>query len=183
VLGFTGFVRGWNGLEAVLELLATPEGKACFLLVVGDGPARAELEERARALGVAGRMRFTGVVKRTEVASFVSAFDVALQPAANPYASPLKLFEYMALGRAIVAPDQPNIREILANGHDSVLFAPGDDRSFADAVLRLMRDLGLRARCAGNAIETVRRRRLTWSHNAERVLQLAASLRSRNRAA
>ena len=93
VLGFTGFVRAWNGLEAVVDLLAAPGSEAMVLLVVGDGTARQAIEERAARLGVQDRVRFTGLVKRSEIQYWVSAFDIALQPAANPYASPLKLFD------------------------------------------------------------------------------------------
>ena len=176
VLGFTGFVRDWNGLDAVLEYLARPEGQGSCLLVVGDGPARPRLEAIARSLQVVDRVHFTGLVGRSQVPRLVSAFDVALQPAANPYASPLKLFEYMALGRAIVAPDQPNIREILANERDALLFDPNDLHSFAAAVLRAAADAALRQRLAAGAVETLRHRNLTWRHNAERVLALASRL-------
>jgi hypothetical protein len=106
----------------------------------------------------------------------VSAFDVALQPAANPYASPLKLFEYMALQRAIVAPDQPNIREVLRHEDNALLFRPGDDAQFGEAVQRLALDETLRLRLGQRAAETVRERRLTWSHNARRVTELAQRL-------
>lgn len=176
VLGFTGFVRDWNGLEGVLDQMARPEGRGWFLLVVGDGPARAALESRARELRVEARLRFTGVVRRTEVAGHVSAFDIALQPAANAYASPLKLFEYMALNRAIVAPDQPNIREILTNKVDALLFKQDDPLSFGAAVQKLADDAALRQRLAAAAADTVRKRDLTWRHNAERVLSLASQL-------
>jgi glycosyltransferase involved in cell wall biosynthesis len=176
VLGFTGFVREWNGLDSVLEQLARPEGKDWFLLIVGDGPARPGLEQRARDIGVASRVRFTGVVKRPDVAGYVSAFDVALQPAANAYASPLKLFEYMALGRSIVAPDQPNIREVLTHEKDALLFEPDNPVSFAHAVQRVAEDAQLRARLAATAALTVRQRQLTWRSNAQRVVEIAERL-------
>ncbi len=169
-------MRDWNGLEGVLDQMARPEGRGWFLLVVGDGPARAALESRARELRVEARLRFTGVVRRTEVAGHVSAFDIALQPAANAYASPLKLFEYMALNRAIVAPDQPNIREILTNKVDALLFKQDDPLSFGAAVQKLADDAALRQRLAAAAADTVRKRDLTWRHNAERVLSLASQL-------
>jgi glycosyltransferase involved in cell wall biosynthesis len=176
VLGFTGYVRDWNGLDVAIDLLARPDGQQLFLLVVGDGPARAALEAQAARLGVSARLRFTSVVARDRVASLVSSFDIALQPAANPYASPLKLFEYMALARAIVAPDQPNIREILEDGRDAILFQPGVANSFAAAVMRLVGDPALRSHVANGAAETVRRRDFTWRRNAERVRELAHRL-------
>lgn len=76
-----------------------------YLLVVGDGPVRAELEAPAVTLGVERRVAFTGVIDRQIGPDHVAAFDVALQlPAVTAYASPLKLMEYLVLGKAIVAP-------------------------------------------------------------------------------
>jgi len=176
VLGFTGYVREWNGLDVVIDLLARPEGRKLFLLVVGDGPARRQLESQAARLGSSDRLRFTGIVPREGIASLISSFDIALQPAANPYASPLKLFEYMALARAIVAPDQPNIREVLEDGRDAILFMPEEEGSFAAALMRLVDDPSLRAKVAAGATETLARREFTWRRNAERVCELALRL-------
>lgn len=183
VFGFTGFVREWNKLDPVIDQLARPENGQWLLLIVGDGPARLSLEARARARGVQERVRFTGVVGRSELASYVSAFDIALQPAANAYASPLKLFEYMALRRAIVAPDQPNIREILTDGVDSVLFDPTDPSSLGRCLQILATDASLRKRLAAAAAGTAARRDLTWTHNADRVMTLASGLIAAKRSA
>lgn len=182
VLGFTGYVREWNGLDRVLALMARPAGEGWFLLVVGDGPARPGLEDLARSLGIADRVRFTGVVARPQVAGWVSAFDVALQPAANRYASPLKLFEYLALGRAVVAPRQPNITEVLDDGVNAMLFDPDSQDSLEAAVRAVALDPVLRSRLAAEARATVNRRQLTWRSNAERVLQLGARLIASRRA-
>jgi len=76
-------------------------------VVVGDGPARPALTARAHRLGIANRVFFTGVVARDDVAKIAATFDIALQPEVTSYASPLKLFEYMAMGHAIVAPTVP----------------------------------------------------------------------------
>lgn len=176
VLGFTGFVRSWHGLDRVIDFLARGEPAGTTLLVAGDGPARAELEAQAGRLGVADRVRFTGVVAREDVARHVAAFDVALQPAATPYASPLKLFEYMALGCAIVAPNQPNIREVLTDGHDALLFDPWIEADFAAKVERLAMDPVLRGRLAAAAKHTLSTRDYTWSANAGRVMALAQQL-------
>jgi glycosyltransferase involved in cell wall biosynthesis len=178
VIGFTGYVRAWHGLDDVVRLLADPACSEWFLLVVGDGPARKELEALASSSGVAERVRFTGVLPRAEIPRYVSAFDVALQPAANPYASPLKLMEYMALGRAIVAPDQPNIREILEDGSDALLFPPGDLAALAQRLRRLAEDPPLRDRLGRGARDAVDRLDLTWRRNAERVLELVRQIRA-----
>lgn len=173
VLGFTGFVREWNAVDRVIRLIERPGNEHLFLLMVGDGPARRSLESLAESLGVDGRVRFTGVVGRDDVARYVAAFDVALQPAANPYASPLKLIEYLALGRAVVAPDQSNLREILQHGANAVLFDPNADDGLEKAISLLVSDPTLRARIGAAARATVERENLTWENNARRVAALA----------
>jgi glycosyltransferase involved in cell wall biosynthesis len=180
VLGFTGFVRDWHGLDKVLDLIATdPPGSPRHLLVVGDGPARAGLERQARDLGIADRVTFTGIVGRDDVARYVAAFDIALQPAVVAYASPLKLFEYLALGKAIVGPAQPNIEEILRQDHNAVLFDPADPNGLAAAVSRLCGDAVLRNKVAANARATIADQQLTWGANAHRVIELFQGLLGR----
>jgi len=177
VLGFTGFVRDWHGLDKVIDLIAVdPPAAQRHLLVVGDGPARAALEKQARELGIADRVTFTGIVGRDDVARHVAAFDIALQPAVVAYASPLKLFEYLALGKAIVGPAQPNIEEILTQDQNAVLFDPDSTASLAAAVERLCADPVLRDKVAAGARATIVEQKLTWHENALRVVDLFGKL-------
>jgi glycosyltransferase involved in cell wall biosynthesis len=183
VLGFAGFIRGWNAPQRIVDFIAE-QGARCDLhfLVVGDGPARAALLHHAQTSGVADRVTITGIVGRDDVARYVSAFDIALLPGLTPYSSPLKLFEYMYLRRAIVAPDTENIREVLTDGHDAALFDPERPGGMEAALLRLCGDAGLRARLGIEAHRTIEKKSLTWSRNAERVVELAeAVLRRRER--
>ncbi len=175
VLGFTGFVRRWNELDRVIDLLAVPGASLnLHLLLVGDGPARVELEERARQAGVGDRMTITGIVPREEVGNHLAAFDIALQPGVTAYASPLKLFEYMAAGLPIIAPDTANIREILTDRVDALLIDPVRADALAAAVMELCRDGALRRSLGAAARATVERRGLTWLNNARLVAALIA---------
>lgn len=174
VLGFVGFMREWHGLERVLEFMATAPGREqIFALFVGDGPARAGLEARAKELGLSSNMRITGVMPRDRIPQTLAAFDIALQPAVVEYASPLKLFEYLAVGLPIIAPGSANIREVLANGENALLFDEGDPDSFFGALGRMCRDPELRHDLARAAADTIRRQGLTWERNARRVVAIA----------
>lgn len=174
VLGFTGFVRDWHGVDRVVHWLASADAPAnARLLVVGDGPARAQVQRLADELGLAPRVRFTGVLARAQVPSYVAAFDIALQPAVLAYASPLKLFEYLALAKAIIAPRQPNIEEVLRDGHNALLFDAAQPQALEQALTRLCGDAGLRARLAQGAGASIARLGLTWHANGQRVAQLA----------
>jgi glycosyltransferase involved in cell wall biosynthesis len=165
----------------MIDILASePALKDAHLLIVGDGPAREPLEARARAAGVAGRVTITGVVGREDLPRYISAFDVALQPEVTEYASPLKLFEYMAMRRAIVAPATENIREVLENGIDALLFQRGDMAAFQQAILQLASDDGLRARLGEGAAAKITAREMTWRGNAKRAADMIVSLRRSN---
>ena len=178
VLGFTGFMREWHGLERIVDLLAADDKR--HLLLVGDGPARESISLRAKELGVLEKITITGIVQRGDIASYVAAFDIALQPDVVDYASPLKLFEYMVLGRAIVAPDKDNIREILTNENDALLFDAENEESFLRAVEKLCSDDDLRNKVASGARKTINEKRLTWQRNAERVIGFYKQLVSRS---
>jgi glycosyltransferase involved in cell wall biosynthesis len=179
VLGFTGFVRDWHGLDHVITWMSAYQGRTpLHLLVAGDGPARASLEELARKHGLTHAVTFTGVVSRDDVARHVAAYDIALQPAVVEYASPLKIFEYLVLACAIVAPSMPNIREILVDGENALLFEPSDNSALGRALQRLCDDDALRMRISKGARQTIDDRQLTWIHNAERVVHLFQQLRA-----
>lgn len=180
VLGFTGFIRSWNAVHRLIDFVAQHHRQIdLHILVVGDGPARALLEEHAQAQGVYDRLTITGVVERDDIARYIAAFDIAVVPNVNPYASPLKLFEYLQLGRAIVAPDTENIREVLTDGKDALLFDPASDGAMESALLRLCTDPALRTRLGVSGRQTIVERSLTWSHNAQRVLKIAEAAISR----
>ncbi|MEW6513511.1 MAG: glycosyltransferase family 4 protein [Pseudomonadota bacterium] len=173
VLGFTGFVRDWHGVDRVIRWMATADAPTnAVLMVVGDGPVRGELEQLAADLHLHGRVRFTGVVNRDLVPEHVAAFDIALQPAVVPYASPLKLFEYLALGKAVIAPRQPNIEEILTDGDNALLFEANQPGAFEQSLTRLCADEALRKQLATAAAATIDRLDLTWLGNARKVVQL-----------
>lgn len=177
VVGFTGFVREWDRLDRVMVWVAKqPVQDQVHLLVIGDGPARAEIETCAEKLHAADRLTFTGAVPREQVPVFSMAFDIALQTALVPYASPLCLFEYLALGKAIVAPDQPNHHEILCSGVDAQFYDPDDAIGIEKALDVLCKDATLRARIAAAAPEVITRKQLTWQQHAKKVVGMFTRL-------
>lgn len=178
-LGFVGFVRDWHGLDGVVRAIAAWKGTPRLALtVVGEGPARPGLEALAAELGIAERVRFTGLATREEIPRLTAEFDIALQPASVPYASPLKVFEYMAAGRAIIAPDQPNLREVLEHERTALLFAPGDRDAMWHSVLRLATDAFLRAQLGAAARAEILAQDRTWAGNARRVVGLFEVLKA-----
>lgn len=176
VLGFSGFVREWHRIDRVLEYLAESERKDQHLLLVGDGPAADGLIAMAGRFGIADKFSITGIVGRERVGEYLAAFDLALQPSVVDYASPLKLIEYLAMGHAIVAPNARNLREILKDGENSLLFEPDSDASLISCIERARDNDALRNRLGRSARKTIAARSLTWENNAKRICQIYAEL-------
>ncbi len=176
VLGFVGFVRDWHGLDTVIAAMAAARDTSSLrLVVVGEGPARPGLERQAAELGLGDRVSFLGLQDHGSIPALVGKFDIALQPRVVDYASPLKIFEYMAAGRAIVAPDQPNIREVLADGETALLFDPTQDGAMWQAIRRLESDAALRQALGEACRREIGLRDYTWRGNAARAANWAAS--------
>jgi glycosyltransferase involved in cell wall biosynthesis len=172
VLGFVGFVREWHGLERVVDVLKKHEDKPWVMLVVGDGPALKGVQHRAQALGIEDKLITTGVVDRANVSSYMSCFDIALQPDVVAYASPLKLFEYLALSKPVLAPDTENIREILDNEQNGLLFDPENNEDFSNKLEALCLSDELRNRLGAGAAVLVEDRQLYWRANADKIVEL-----------
>jgi glycosyltransferase involved in cell wall biosynthesis len=182
ILGFAGFIRGWNAVHRLIDFVALHHARFdLHVLVVGDGPARNSLQEYAGERGVADRLTIAGVVERDHVARYIAAFDIAVLPGLTSYSSPLKLFEYLQLGRAIVAPDTENIREILTHGRDALLFDPDEEGGLEKALLRLCDDVTLRSELGCSAHQTISSKSLTWNSNAKRVVAVAEAVIEQSR--
>ena len=176
-IGFVGFIRAWNALDLLVDFVAAHrDAHDLHLLVVGDGPAVPDLAAQAARLGVAERITMTGVVARADSPRHLAAMDIAVLPGITPYSTPLKLYEYMAMGCAIVAPDSENIREFLTDGVEALLFDPADPAAMAGCLLRLVQDGALRDRLGAAAQARIESAGFTWLSNADRVADLAAGL-------
>ncbi|MED5331057.1 MAG: glycosyltransferase family 4 protein [Planctomycetota bacterium] len=182
VVGFTGFFRPWHQVEGLVDSLAEgilPLGTQ--LLLVGDGPSMPQIQSRVTDRKLDDSVEMTGAVSRSEIPPLLKKMDIAVQPAATPWASPLKLFEYMAAGLAVVAPDQENIREVIAHEENGLLFDPGDPEAMPSAVARLAEDRLLREELGKSGRATIESREFTWLANACRLEELASSTREGKR--
>jgi glycosyltransferase involved in cell wall biosynthesis len=179
VLGFVGYVRDWHRLDLVLDAMQLPGLADLHLLVVGTGPALPALVAQAAARGLTARLHLAGEQPADRVPAHVLAMDATLVPAINPYASPLKLFDALAAGVPVVAPDQPNLRELLQHGTNGLLFREGDATSLAEQVRSLVEDRELARRIGRAGLELLQREDWTWKGNARRVVRAYAALGER----
>ncbi|MGI8992324.1 MAG: glycosyltransferase [Bryobacteraceae bacterium] len=112
------------------------------LLLAGDGPLRAAIEEQAAALGLGGRVRFLG--RRTDMPDVLSAVDLFVM-ASRWEGSPLSVMEAMAAGVPVIATSVGGLPELVEDGVSGLLVPPGDSATLASAIRRLLDNAGERA--------------------------------------
>ncbi len=174
VVGFVGWMRPWHGVQQLIDAVAElrPVCPGLRLLLVGGGPAVPGLREQVASLGMEHAVVFTGPLRATDVPAHVAAMDVVVQPDVTDYASPIKLFEYLAVGRAVLAPAKPNILEIVTDGQTALTFAAGDQAALTAALHRLYGDPALRTRLGAAGAALIDQRGYRWRCNARRVVDL-----------
>lgn len=153
VVGFTGSLKPWHGVELLVGAVGAVAAAAPLaLLVVGDGPGRRDAERAAARLPASVKAVLTGAVPFADVPDYLGAMDIAAAPylpSNEFYFSPLKVVEAMAAGLAVVASDFPPIRELLDT--TGVLVPAGDAGSLTAALAALAADPGRRRRLGERA--------------------------------
>jgi glycosyltransferase involved in cell wall biosynthesis len=181
VVGFVGILRPWHGVELLLDAFSRigDSAEQVSLVIVGDGPSQAGLEQFAQSLGLSNKVIFTGRIPHRQVADYLAAFDIAVSPRATFYASPMKILEYMATGLPVIAPHMPNLQDLISDGVDGILFKAEDPHELAKSLTTLVKDRALRIRLGENARDTIVGRR-TWLHNAKQIFDLVGHLQKWN---
>ena len=176
VVGFVGTLKPWHDAVTLVRALASfGASDRPQLLVVGDGPARGRLATAAEKAGV--RATFTGAVAHETVPAYLSALDVAVAPYAPDdgfYFSPLKLVEYLAAARPVVAADVGDIGHCVRSGDTGWLYEPGVASALAAAIRAALADPADAAAVAAAGRAHVCSEH-TWEQNALAVVELAAS--------
>ncbi|MBV8201930.1 MAG: glycosyltransferase [Acidobacteria bacterium] len=178
VVGFVGSFQKFHGVDLLADMalrVAALRPRVRFLLV-GDGPGAAAAWQRLAPLGE--RLATTGAVPHAAVPGLVAAFDIGVLPETSFYACPLKVIEWMAAGKAVVAPRYGPLCEVLADGEEGLLFPPRDLGALVAAVLRLVDRPALRRRL-GEAAAARAGASLAWTDNARRVVSVLEQARGR----
>ena len=174
-VGYVGQLYPWKGADVLVEALAlAPSWRG---LIVGGMPQEPADAERLRAKDRSGRVEFRPFVPPREVPAIyrrmhATALSLPDTLMGRLYTSPLKLFEAMAAGCAVVASDLPTIREIVTHERTALLVPPGDPKALAAALERLAAEPSLRRSLAAAAREEVRK--YSWDERARRIEALLA---------
>ncbi|HSE32389.1 MAG TPA: glycosyltransferase family 4 protein [Pyrinomonadaceae bacterium] len=176
LVGFVGTFGPWHGvLELARAIALIPREVPLKFLLVGAGKLKSEMEQTIREAGLFDRVIFTGSVAHERVPALLDACDILVAPhvpladGSDFFGSPTKLFEYMAMGKGIVASRLGQIGDVLTDEETALLIEPGDPNQLAEGIVRLSRSRELRERL-GEKARQVAVERYTWRHNARRVL-------------
>jgi glycosyltransferase involved in cell wall biosynthesis len=174
--GFVGTFGPWHGVLTLAEAITmVPRDAGVRFLLVGAGRFRDEVERIIRDDGRERQVIFTGHVDHERVPALLDACDILLSPhvpledGSEFFGSPTKLFEYMAMGKGIVASRLGQIGDVLADEETALLVEPGNARELSEAILRLSESRELRERLGAAARQTAIAEH-TWKHNAGRVI-------------
>ena len=187
---FAGAFRPWHGAIHLVDAIRTlrERGRADITAVmIGDGPELARVRQAAD--GVDG-ITFTGAIAHDRMPACLAAADIGVAPfdvtahaplALDFYWSPLKIFEYMASGLPVVAPDIPRLRRIITNEREGLLYDAADPGGLAQTLERLAGDAGsegrVRARALGGAARDRVVRDFSWSVHCRKLEQAMDRIR------
>ena len=181
IAAFVGTFRLWHGLDLIVEAFerVAKSNLQAKLLLIGDGPQFDEIQALVTEKGLADRVVFTGKLPHEEVPKVLKLAQVALvNPKLSPASaaqSPLKLFEYMAGGKAVIAPNVPNIQKIVRHGENGLLIPPNDVDALSAAMLSSLSDLDLCQKLGEKAQEKAMAE-FSWDTTAEKIEQIMDQL-------
>jgi glycosyltransferase involved in cell wall biosynthesis len=160
---------------------AVRENPNIHFMLIGDGKLRGNVEKIIAENNMQNHVTLLGTVTHHLVPSYLSLCQILLSPHTENtdgtlfFGSPTKLFEYMGMGKAIIASAVGQIADIIKDGHNGVLVKQRDPVDLAHAIIRLTQEpelchiLGKNARY--DAVTTY-----SWKHNAQRVINVVQSL-------
>ncbi|PYR49587.1 MAG: glycosyltransferase WbuB [Acidobacteria bacterium] len=182
VVGFIGTFGPWHGAEILARAFvalrgADPDLSAPVrLLMIGDGATLPSVRRILDEQGAMGATVFTGLVPQERSPEYLAACDILVAPHVpnqdgTPFfGSPTKLFEYMAMGKGIVASDLDQIGEVIEHGRTGWLIQPGNVEALASGLRTLVADASLRAGLGAAARARVLERH-TWRQHTRRTLE------------
>ncbi|MBA2312976.1 MAG: glycosyltransferase family 4 protein [Actinobacteria bacterium] len=166
---FVGRLAKEKGVGTLLEALRHVRVPGAQVALVGDGPERGHLERMIDRLGLGGRVHLQGFLPHEWVPAVLSHADVLVLPSVCEELGSV-LIEAMQAGVPIVASNTGGIPTLVADGHNGLLFPPGDPRALAACIDRLLGDESLTRRLAASARRTVAGR--SWDVMASEVLEV-----------
>lgn len=174
VVGFVGSIFPYHGVDRLIHAVSKLNNSDVELLIVGDGYLIPELQEQARALGLKSRVHFTGSVPKEDVYNHITAMDIVTLPNTEWYCSPVKLFEYGALGKVVLAVNEAGVSDVMTDT-DGLLFK-NNEGDFQEALNFTISNLS-QLKEKANTFQQKIFSNHTWSANARQILNQLNALK------
>jgi glycosyltransferase involved in cell wall biosynthesis len=171
VIGFVGSIFPYHGVDLLIEGFAGLEHPNARLLIVGDGASLPALHRQVEALGIVERVLFTGPVPHREVYNYIQMMDICCMAKSNWYGSPVKIFEYGLMAKAVMAPDTDPVREVM--GTDCGMLVAPKPEAVHSALHTLAHSESLRLELARQWHHRVLEHH-TWHRAAQTILSTCA---------
>jgi len=178
VVGYVGTFWKWQGVYEMVNAIknVVKNRKDVSFVLVGDGPELKKIYRLITERGLYNKCFFTGKIPPSQVPKYIECMDILVIPRPSTLetetAVPLKLFEAMSMGKAIIATKVGGIEEIIEDGQTGVLVEPGNSEVLAKAIVGLCEDHGLRKRLGHNAREYIVSNDFSWSKASIRLLNV-----------
>lgn len=177
VIGYIGTLKTLGmekGVADGLKALTMLSTGYRFLVVGGEKPDVDYYKEMSVSLKILERVIFLGQVSHTDIAKYASRCDCFIAPFPENkhykfYMSPLKIFEYMAGRKPIIASDMPSLKEVLINNQNAILVPPNNPQALAQAIIRIKKDPEYGKKLADKAYSDVSEK-YTWKIRAEKII-------------
>jgi glycosyltransferase involved in cell wall biosynthesis len=168
VIGFVGSIFPYHGVDNLIEAYAevSKSRSDIKLIIVGDGETLPSLKKRASDLKI--DVILTGSVKHQDVFTYIDLMDITVMPKSNWYGSPVKIFEYGSLGKAVIAPDNVPVRDVMVNKIDGILIE--ETVEALTKALNLYLDDDILRKSTGIAFQQKIKTNYTWKRMAEEIL-------------
>ncbi len=183
VVGFVGTIGHWHRVDLLLSVareVVRKEPRVHFL-IVGGAASLASLKEYAVKKKLNGVVTFTGNVPYQEVPYYIAAMDITVLPGTDIYSSPIKIFEYMAMGKPVIAPRIGQLEEIISDGREGFLIEQGNKNQLQECIIKLAgskilgKEMGQRGR---SKVE----KEYTWRKNGEKICSIYEKLLTEEKA-
>lgn len=168
VILFVGSFQPYHRVDLLVRAFARlGTSQACHLLLVGEGHTAPDCRVLTRELGISSRVTFAGQVPYSKIPTIIAAGDIAVMPATNQYGNPMKIYEYMAMGKPVIAPNQPTITEVISHDCGAYLFEPNSEDALREA-LQIFVDDPVRRLETGHQAYSLSTHH-TWTKRAEQL--------------
>lgn len=173
VIGFSGGFYPWHGLGLLIEVFIDlkKDYKNIALMLIGDGPLKRRLEKKVSDYNIAKNVIFTGKVDHEKLPKYIAAFDVAVMPDSNDYGSPMKVFEYMAMGKPVVAPKLGPLEDGIRHRKTGFLFGQQNKKELIKVLVGLINNEKLCEKIGIAAQKNILHNH-TWQKNGEKMIEL-----------